>query len=505
MPSLTKNTIVNYLGQGWVAVMGLAFIPVYIHYLGMEAWGLVGFMSMMQAWLTLLDMGLSPTLNREMARFSAGALSEQSIRNLLRSLEIIYGGVALAVVLVVWLAAPWMVNHWLKFEYLPQQDVIQAIAVMGLVLAARMAEQVYRGAIQGLQRQVWLNAAQGLLASLRWGGAVGVLAWVSPSIGAFFLWQGVVSLVTVAVFAVQTYRYLPKARHAGRFDRSELKLIQHFAGGMAVTTLLALMLTQMDKLLLSKLLTMEQFGYYALAASVAGALALLVSPLAIAIAPKFTELVARADHSTLIATYHRASQWMAAILIPPVMVMVVFAKPLLWAWTGDPMLAQHAAPLLSLLALGTMCNGFMHVPYMAQLAHGWTSFAVRVNIVAVAIIVPTIIWAVPRYGSVGAAWVWFALNAGYVLIGMHFMHRKILPAEKWRWYREAIIQPLLMGGLVAILLKLTWPIFDNRLFTALGLVLAGMLTASAVVVATPEPRAFLSQQALRLRGRFVHG
>ena len=111
--SLKKNTIVNYLGQGWVAVMGLAFIPVYIRYLGMEAWGLVGFMSMMQAWLTLLDMGLSPTLSREMARFSAGAHSAQSIRNLLRSLEIIYGGVALAIVLIVWLAAPWLVDHWL--------------------------------------------------------------------------------------------------------------------------------------------------------------------------------------------------------------------------------------------------------------------------------------------------------------------------------------------------------------------------------------------------------
>lgn len=142
---------------------------------------------------------------------------------------------------------------------------------------------------------------------------------------------------------------------------------------------------------------------------------------------------------------------------------------------------------------------------MTQLAHGWTSFAVRVNIVAVAIIVPAIFWAVPRFGAVGAAWAWLALNAGYVLIGVHFMHRRLLSGEKWRWYREAIIQPLIVGGVVIVMLMLAWPTTNNRLFTALLLVLAGFLAAGAVAAATPEPRAFLLRQVLRLRGKFAHG
>ena len=53
--SLKKNVIANYLGQAWAALMGLVFVPVYIRYLGVEAWGLVGFMSMLQGWFTLLD------------------------------------------------------------------------------------------------------------------------------------------------------------------------------------------------------------------------------------------------------------------------------------------------------------------------------------------------------------------------------------------------------------------------------------------------------------------
>ncbi|MDP2371478.1 oligosaccharide flippase family protein [Rhodoferax sp.] len=499
--SLQRNVRAAYLGQGWTALMGLAFIPVYIRYLGVEAWGLVGFMAMMQAWFALLDMGLAPTLSREMARFSAGAHSAQSIRNLLRSLETVYVSVALSVVMIVWLAAPLLASQWLQVERLPVQEVAQAITLMGWVLAARMAEQVYRGAILGLQQLVWLNAAQSVLATLRWGGAVAVLAWVSPTVEAFFLWQGAVSVLTLAVFAVQTYRWLPRAPRAARFDLNELRLVARYAGGMAVTTVLALLLTQVDKLLLSKLLPLDQFGYYTLAGSVSGALYFLVGPLSTAVAPRLTELVARSDQATLVATYHRASQWTAVFLIAPALVLATFSERVLLAWSGEPALAQHAGPLLGVLAVGTMLNGFMQVPYMMQLAHGWTGLAVRLNAVAVVMIVPAIFWAVPRYGSLGAAWVWLVLNAFYVLVGIQFMHRSLLLREKWRWYRDTLVLPLLAGAAASGLAKLCWPPTGSRAIDALWLVGAAALTAAAVVAATPAPRHFLWLRLVELRGQ----
>ena len=50
--SVRKNVVANYLGQGWSALMGLAFIPLYIRYLGMEAYGLIGVFAVLQACLT---------------------------------------------------------------------------------------------------------------------------------------------------------------------------------------------------------------------------------------------------------------------------------------------------------------------------------------------------------------------------------------------------------------------------------------------------------------------
>ena len=105
MAALKKNLLANYLGQGWAALMGLAFVPVYIKYLGIEAYGLIGFFALLQAWLTLLDMGITPTMSREMGRFVGGGSSIGSIRSLLRSVEAIALGIAAVLVAVVWAAS----------------------------------------------------------------------------------------------------------------------------------------------------------------------------------------------------------------------------------------------------------------------------------------------------------------------------------------------------------------------------------------------------------------
>ena len=503
--SLKKNVLANYLGQGWTALMGLAFVPVYINYLGVEAWGLVGLMAMLQAMLTVLDMGLTPTLSREMARFQAGAHSAQSIRDLLRSLEVIFGAVAAMITGVIWFAAPWLATNWLSASQMPAATVAQAIGMMGLVLAVRMAEQVYLGASQGLQRQVWLNGAHTSIATLRWGGAVGVLAWVAPSIEAFFLWQGFVSIVSLLILVRQTYRWLPPAKRAARFDLDALMRVRHFAGGMAATTLLAVLLTQMDKLLLSKLVSLEDFGYYTLAASAAGALYFLITPVATAVLPRMTELVAKSEQQMLIDTYHWGSQWLATLLIPAALVMSVFAEPLLLVWTGNITLARQSAPLLALLALGTLCNGFFYVPYMAQLAHGWTSFSVRVNIAAVCFVVPAILWSVPRFGAIGAAWAWLALNAGYVLIAIHFMHRRLLPGEKWRWYGSAVFKPLAVGLLATMASRQLVSLPLDRAPMAAALAGIGLATMGAVLLAVPASRAFLVLKFKLLRTHALNG
>ena len=197
--NLRANLLDNYAGQGWRALMNVLFIPIYVHYLGIEAYGLVGLFSLLQSCLTMVDVGMRPTLAREMARFTAGLHDIESIHDLLRSVLIMASGVAVAIVVVVALASTWLATRWLTLETLTHQTVTLAVIAMGFVIGGRLVESVLVSAIAGLQKQVLHNVITSIMATIWSAGAIAVLAWISQSITAFFVWQGLASIATIAV------------------------------------------------------------------------------------------------------------------------------------------------------------------------------------------------------------------------------------------------------------------------------------------------------------------
>jgi O-antigen/teichoic acid export membrane protein len=288
------------------------------------------------------------------------------------------------------------------------------------------------------------------------------------------------------------------AEHGGRFSLAALRGVGRFAGGMVGITFLSLLLTQVDKILLSKLLALTDYGYYSLAGVVAGALYLLVGPVTQAWFPRLSELHARNDRIGLIETYHQGAQLSTVALGTAAVLMIVFAETILHLWTQDAELARRTATLVSLLALGNLLNGLLWMPYQAQLAHGWTGLAVRFNIVAVLIIIPAILWATPRFGAEGAALVWVCLNASYMLIGTHLVHRKILTDEKLRWYRDDVMMPLLGAGSAAMLIR--WLAAPSALSTTgqiVVLALAAPLTLAAAIALAPALRRQIQQYLVR--------
>ena len=487
-PLLKNNLIANYLGQVWTGLIGLAFIPLYIKYLGIEAYGLIGIFALLQAWLSLLDFGMTPTLNREMARFTAGVHTPQSIHDLLHSLEIICFGIAALIGLLIWSASTWLATDWLRADKLPLDEVAKAIAIMGVVIGFRFVEGVYRGAILGLQRQVFFNVLNAVLSTVRAVGAIAVLAWLSPTIEAFFIWQGLMSIISIAILAYTAHGCLPKSPVPGRFSLLALMDIRHFAGGMMATYFLSILLTQIDKVILSKLLTLEAFGYYTLAATLATTIGMLITPITQAFLPRFTELVANGKQQELIQSYHFSSQLVTVLTTPAALILIFYGETLLHLWTGNIALSNEVAPLLALLAAGTLLNGLMHIPYMLQLAHGWSSFAARVNLVAVAVLVPTIMWLTPRFGAIGAAWVWLLLNLAYLLVGKYFMYRRLLSDEKWIWYWKDTIRPILAASLATAVLSLMQPENTGKIAEIIWIIFAGTVALLIAIASASKLR-----------------
>jgi O-antigen/teichoic acid export membrane protein len=493
--SVNKNIIANFAGSVWSALMGLAFVPLYIKYLGIEAYGLIGVFVMLQAWMVILDLGLTPTLGREMARFKAEVHGLQDIHNLVRSMEWIFTSVAVTIALGVATAASWLSNNWLHAEHLPLPVVTGALVIIGFVIAVRWMSGLYRSALMGLQLQVWLSICTAIFSTLRGLGVIAVLIWISPTIQAFFIYQGLVSAMEALVLAMKLKRVLPSPPAPARFSWTALNSVWRFAAGMTISTLLALLLTQIDKVLLSNFLSLSMFGYYMLASAVAGALYMLVVPVSNAATPRLSELVARNEVPVLVSEYHKFSQLITLLLVPAAVVLAAFSGHVVLLWTGNRETTDFVAPLVSLLAIGTMLNGLMYIPSALTMAYGWARIGVYVNAVSVLILLPALYFLVPEYGAIAAAVIWVVLNTGYVILVIPFMHRRLLPAEMWRWYRQDVFVPMFMVLAAIGLLRAVSPAPESVSVPAnfLIVMLAGVVAVAVAVLAVPIGRKQLGQ------------
>ncbi len=490
--SIPRNVLANYAGQGAAALLALAFIPLYVRKLGVEGYGLIGFYTALYTILGIIDSSIQGLLSRNAAQAIA-TKDRSGLADRVRTLEIILGGFGMALIGVFSLIAS-PVSDGIKRAELSSDTVAFVLQMISLVLALRLFEGLYRACLMGLERQVLFNGIFIISQCLRWAGAAVIVTWYSATVEAFFVWQAVAAVTSALMLGTAAYRSVG-AMQSATIQWRTLWQERRFLAGMAIISGMAVLLTQTDKLLLVKLLPLAEFGDYALAATAAGAVMLLVGPVADAIYPRLVQAWTKNDMAAFADHFHLGAQWVTVTVGVAVCAGIVFAQWILSAWTNDPALTQRVTPLFQILLLGNLLNAFMWIPYRAQLATGWTGLAARINLVAVICLVPAILVVVPIFGAVGAAWVWVVLNAGYVFIGAQCVFRKLLSNDKLQWYHNDLAKPVVAAAMpIWILAMLTenagGPILQ-LLITIIAAMIGG-LTGFAVIKyhnqATPKPK-----------------
>jgi O-antigen/teichoic acid export membrane protein len=498
MGQFNRNIWANLLGNGWVTLTSFAFIPLYIHFLGIEAYGLVGIFATLQAVFGVMDMGLSWTLNREMARLILLPEGPQKLRNLLRTLEVVYWGVGVVIGIATFALAPLIAHRWVHADHLSPELVQQTIMIMGLALALQFPYFIYTGGLFGLQRQVLYNGIIAGIATLRSVGIVAILWLVSPTIQAFFTCQIAISGLQTFLVNKALWGSLPTTGRKAAFTKELFYDIWRFAAGLSGITITAVVLSQMDKIILSKLVTLEKFAYYTLASVAAMTLYRLISPVFNAAYPRLTQLVAQKEQEELKQFYHRTCQLMSVFIIPVAVVGALFSPELLLLWTRNSLIVANTHTVLSLLIIGNALHGLMHIPYALQLAHGWTRLAFCSNVAATIILVPLLFFMTSHYGLVGAAIVWVLLNSAGVLIVIPITHFYLLRTELCLWYLEDIGLPLVAALPVAALGR--WLIGPHLATPILivSLIILLLATATATILASKYTRGWLVTRIVKL-------
>jgi O-antigen/teichoic acid export membrane protein len=393
-------------------------------------------------------------------------------------------------------------SSWLKVQKLPLSEVQHAIMLMAAIVALRWVCGLYRGAINGFERLVWLSGFNIAIATARFVLVIPFFIYVGTSPTQFFAYQLVLAVIEVVVLAAQTYRLLPNVAVATRtaWHWAPLRGVLKFSLSIAFTGSVWVMVTQTDKLVLSKLLPLSEYAYFTLAVLVASGVMVISGPISGALLPRMNKLAAGGDDAGLIKLYRNATQLVAVIAIPAALTLAFFSEQVLWAWTGDATIASKAALVLTLYALGNGLLALSAFPYYLQFAKGDLKLHLIGNGVFVVVLIPALIWATMQYGVIGAGYAWLGANTVYFLAWVPKVHSRFVKGLHRQWLLRDVGAIALMTVSAAALAHslISWP--QERTVLAVDIAMVSLVLLATAAISSSLVRETIGS---KWRARFV--
>lgn len=480
--TLYKNITANLFGSAFAGLIGIVFMPYYVSIMGAESFAIIGVYVSLANMLSVIDMGISPTLNREVA---SGTINNniERIRNVLCSLEFLFIPIVIGVALLLFCFSTFVASEWLNGNTLPVVTIEESLEIMAIVIALHFLINFYSAGISGLQRQVVLNSVNVAMITMRYGGVIPIMSFFTPSPVVFFKWQLAISLLHIMLIRYLLWKWLRLPGHISSPKISIFREVWKFSLGVSIVNLLGVVAINLDKILLSKMLSLEDFGYYSVASIIAMSIApRLASPFFSAVYPRFTQYVKQNNRDSIVALYRQCSLLVSVTITPVTVFISYFAYDILMIWTGSIITAQYASAALVLLAIGCYFNGVMYIPYALQLAYGKTKIAMFVNAISLLCIGPMMIGVYPYFGIIGVAFSWLIVNLFSVAFSIVLIHIYIL--EGVGLIRIFYDNIMVIGSTVFVgyLLKcyLTTPEFIQLLFAILLLYCASFICVSEI-------------------------
>jgi O-antigen/teichoic acid export membrane protein len=506
MAKLRHNVIANYISQLYAALVGILTVPIFAVHLGMEAFGVIGFYITLQAWFQALDVGLSTTLSRESSLYNSDR-SRQSIFTWVKLvLERFFFGAAACSIVIFYLGAEWISVNWIRANQIAPSTIVLALQLMGIIIAFRWLSCLYRGMIIGFELQVWLAKLNVVVTTARFLIPLPFIIYFDVDLGFYFYMQLAVAIVEFLLLYLKLRRQLETmhtSQHgpADPADRREFERIIKFAYGVATTSVIWVILTQTDKLVLSKVLPLGQYGSFSMAVTLANGINLITGPIMMAMLPRMTRIASTGDKAGLLLMYRRLTQLVVTILTPATMLLTITAYSAMYSWTGDAELSKNTSLILAIYATGNMVMSVGASAYALQYSLGHIRMHVIGNILSSLIYVPCVIWAAGEYGAVGAATVWLLVNLLYLFIWIPLIHNKLVPNINRQWFVNDFGLILLASSVpAALLLWLKTDLYHlSRTASFITIVILGLLSLAFSAMASTA-----SRDVIKSVGRYIN-
>jgi O-antigen/teichoic acid export membrane protein len=436
MSKVSRNIVYNGLGQGLGVILSFVAVRFVFRRLGGDALGLIYFsLAFSTALSVAVQLGICESAVREVASHQGNR--PEYIKSFIRTSSTLYwiGYVSLAI--AAYLAAPYLVRHWVKLGSMDALTAIKMMRILTLGALVALPGGLYRALLVGLQHMGVTNLIDVGGKALQQGGIFLILL-IHGSLFHVAYWIAVSALAPVVVYwFVCTHFFSVRALLLPGFSPAVVKQNFGFASGLMTISLCSWMLVECDKVMVSKLLPLAELGLYTFARGAINQGMLLTGAINNAMFPHFSALHGAGETAELRSAYNKIQDLICfgTVLL---FAAVPFAAIPLFSRVFDVQSAHLLLLPATFLCVGTYMNGTLLSPYVVSLAVGRPDIIARQNLVALFIIPPVSAIAIYWFGLNGAGFSWVVYHIYTYSYGLPRLCRECLGIAPRIWYGHVL-------------------------------------------------------------------
>jgi O-antigen/teichoic acid export membrane protein len=350
---LIRNVVWNGAGEIGPLIAAFIAMPILIHALGVERFGILALVWTVFGYFNLLDFGVSSALTKLSSdRLATGR--EDEIPSLLGTALATTAAFGLTGTVVLAAFAHPVVNHLFKVSPSLQGETLRAMYVLALGVPICVTNSVLTGALAAHQRFDLINLVRSPNAILTSLGPLCVLPFshnIVPIVAMLFLVHAITWLVYFAMYV----HAVPALVRRMRFRAAMVPGLVGFGFWVASSNLIGMMMSSFDRFALAAMVSMSAVSYYIVPARILHKLSLIPWLISRVLYPAFAHSLA-SDRPRTRMLFDRGAKATVLILFPIVLTVVVFARELMTLWIGAEF-AAHSAFLVQLLAIAAWLDG----------------------------------------------------------------------------------------------------------------------------------------------------
>ncbi len=346
---LARNALLNLVGQTVPLLVGVATIPFIVRGLGTERFGILSLAWVSLGQFTVFDFGLGRATTKFVAEASSRGDNDQ-IRRLVWTAGATQFVLGILGAVLMFGVTPHLVERVLNIPPALVGEARLTFYLLALSIPIVLVSSSFSGVLEANQRFDLVNAVRipSSIATVLLP-LVGVMIGLGlPGILGLLLLAKAAALLALAALDLWAFPEL-KNPLLLRWDRTYALFL--FGGWVMVTNLILPLLRYLDRFMIGTLLSVAAVAYYSVSFDMMDRLWIIPSSLALTLFPAFSALSGSSQHERTQALFMRSLKFVLLGTAPLILVLTIFARPILHAWLGADF-AQHGTVAFQILAAG---------------------------------------------------------------------------------------------------------------------------------------------------------